>query len=259
MRHPRVKIAAIALVSVLLGGTTATAQPGGRPPGGPGGPGGRGGADFEQDALDRLKLTGSVETRAQRVLDEHQRATRRMLDKARQELLKPMKELLTVDQFVKFQDGLNARPGGTRPVSVDDMVERVMACDKNKTGKVAKEDLPERMQHLVALGDTNKDGYLDRDEIKQLAIKMGQQGQGRGPNQARPFTPADAERALSQAALSGEPRDKARSLIDAYKEATRTVTEERRAELLKQMKDVLSEAQLTRFKDSLESRPRRPA
>jgi hypothetical protein len=254
-----VKILAFALVSVLLGSATASAQPGGRPPGGPGGfggPGGRGGADFEQDALDKLKLTGSVKDKAQRVLDEHDRTTRRMLDKTRQEFLKPMKELLTVDQFVKFQDGLNARPGGARPVSVDDMVERILACDKSNRGMVAKEDLPERMQHLVALGDTNKDGYLDRDEIKQLAIKLGQQG--RGPNQARPFSPADAERSLGQLGLNGESREKARSLVAIYKEATRTVTDERRTELVKRMTDVLSETQLTRFKDSLESRPRRP-
>src|SRR5215471_16588756 len=62
-------------------------------------------------------------------------------------------------------------PGLVRPapISVDDIVERIMAFDKNKDGKVTRDELPERMHHLIALGDTNKDGALDRDEIKKLA------------------------------------------------------------------------------------------
>src|SRR4051794_40741049 len=61
-------------------------------------------------------------------------------------------------------------PGqGPRGVPADDLVERVMAFDKNKDGKVTREELPERMHHLIEQGDTNKDGALDRDELRALA------------------------------------------------------------------------------------------
>ena len=55
-----------------------------------------------------------------------------------------------------------------------------MAFDKNKDGKIAKDELPERMQDLIARGDTNKDGVLDKDEIKALAVKLQQEGLPRG-------------------------------------------------------------------------------
>src|SRR5690242_16347443 len=56
-------------------------------------------------------------------------------------------------------------PDTPNPVSVDDIVERIMSFDKNKDGKVTKDELPERMHHLIEQGDTNKDGALDRDEV----------------------------------------------------------------------------------------------
>src|SRR5215472_9363804 len=66
-------------------------------------------------------------------------------------------------------------PGLVRParISVDDIVERIMAFDKNKDGKVTRDELPERMHDLIIRGDTNKDGALDRDEIRRLATAPG--------------------------------------------------------------------------------------
>src|SRR5262245_56746595 len=57
--------------------------------------------------------------------------------------------------------------------SVEDIVKRIMAFDKNKDGKVTKDELPERMHDLIARGDTNKDGALDKDEIRKLASTPG--------------------------------------------------------------------------------------
>src|SRR5262245_23197505 len=54
---------------------------------------------------------------------------------------------------------------GGRGISADEIADRIMAFDKKGTGKVTKDDLPERMQFLIARGDTNKDGALDRDEV----------------------------------------------------------------------------------------------
>src|SRR5262245_4645612 len=63
-------------------------------------------------------------------------------------------------------------PGQLGRLSVDDIVERIMSFDKNKDGKVTKDELPERMHFLIERGDTNKDGALDRDEIKKLATAL---------------------------------------------------------------------------------------
>ncbi len=61
---------------------------------------------------------------------------------------------------------------GKTPLGVDAVVERIMAFDKGNKGKVAKADLPERMHFLIELGDTNKDGALDRNEVRTLATKL---------------------------------------------------------------------------------------
>src|SRR5215510_10831162 len=73
-------------------------------------------------------------------------------------------------------------PGLVQParISVEDIVERIMAFDKNKDGKVTKDELPERMHDLIARGDTNKDGALDKDEIRKLATDLPREGAFRG-------------------------------------------------------------------------------
>ena len=86
-----------------------------------------------------------------------------------------------------------------------------MVYDKNKTGKVSKDDLPERMQHLVAQGDLNGDGYLDREELEKLALRPTKKGKGpKGPNAAvRAFTSTEAERAVNKLELKDDPKTKA--------------------------------------------------
>jgi hypothetical protein len=61
-------------------------------------------------------------------------------------------------------------------LTADAIVDRIMSFDKNNTGKVTKDDLPERLQYLIEQGDTNKDGALDREEIRALAEKLAQGG-----------------------------------------------------------------------------------
>jgi cytochrome c peroxidase len=86
------------------------------------------------------------------------------------------------------------RRGPGRRIAVDEVVARIMAYDANKDGKISKEELPERMQHLIALGDTNKDGALDKDEVKKLASKLAAD---------RPF-----RRLLGRGRLGGQGRDR---------------------------------------------------
>ena len=208
----------------------------------------------EQRALDRLDLSGKELTKAQDALDAVQAKARREGNAIRQAFLKQVKDAVTLDQYVHLKDDLDAGPnqGPGRPVTVNDLVERVMVYDKNKTGKVSKEDLPERMQHLIAQGDLNGDGYLDREELEKLALRPTRKGKGKGPNAAvRAFTLTEAERAVKKLELKDEPKTRAQKALDTFKEAATKANEERRANLLKQMKEALSEERFNQFKDNL--------
>lgn len=59
--------------------------------------------------------------------------------------------------------------GRTRAEAAQEMVEMLMAFDKNGDGKLDRSELPERMQGLVDRGDTDHDGFLTTEEIRKLA------------------------------------------------------------------------------------------
>ena len=56
---------------------------------------------------------------------------------------------------------------------------RLMGFDENKDGKLSKDELPERMQPLMARMDRDADGFLSKEELET----MGGAG-GRGPGGA---------------------------------------------------------------------------
>ena len=144
-------------------------------------------------------------------------------------------------QFFR-QQPLPSGPG------VDDIVARLMAFDKNKDGKITKDELPERMQFLIDLGDTNKDGALDRDEIKKLATSRATIRRRVGPD----FAPLGIERIVDDLKLSGYKKDRAMAAVKAHEEKVRKLTEQARAELLRNMKEILSEDEWKDFKAALD-------
>jgi Ca2+-binding EF-hand superfamily protein len=75
------------------------------------------------------------------------------------------------------QDGGRGRGGS--------MMERLMGFDKNKDGKVTKDEMPEQMKRMLDRGDANKDGALDRTEIEKMVERFRQGGgrEGRGGGQ----------------------------------------------------------------------------
>ena len=158
-------------------------------------------------------------------------------------------------------------------ISVDEIVERIMSFDKNKKGKVTREDLPERMHHLIALGDTNKDGALDRDEIRRLVTTMastaggfGGPGEGFGGRVEFGGRPegglagpgpgaGDIEGVVDDLKLSGKKKDQAMAAVKAHRENVRKLMDQARGELLQKMKEILSEEELKDFRAALD-RPR---
>jgi hypothetical protein len=73
-------------------------------------------------------------------------------------------------------------PGGDGGQRID----RLMEADANGDGKVSKDELPERMQRLMERMDTNKDGFITRDEAEKASASFGNRGgQGRGQGQSR--------------------------------------------------------------------------
>jgi Ca2+-binding EF-hand superfamily protein len=60
-------------------------------------------------------------------------------------------------------------PGEASGPSADDLVNTLMAFDKNGDKKLSKEEVPERMQGLFARADADHDGVLTADEIRKSA------------------------------------------------------------------------------------------
>jgi len=153
-------------------------------------------------------------------------------------------------------------------IGVEEIVERLMAFDKNKDGKLTKDELPERMHHLIPLGDTNKDGALDKDEIRKLATSVGGfggrvEGQAFGRRLERDGGlvglfgpgPGDIEGVVDDLKLSAKKKDQAMAAVKAHKEIVRKLMDEARGEMMQKMREILSEEELKDFRAALD-RPR---
>jgi hypothetical protein len=272
-----------ALTAALLIAAAVTAQPPGRrggpprPKGPPDGPGG----GLER-IVDDLNLSDAKRDQALAAVRGHQADIRRLTDLAQSELLIKMKDLLSDEQFRSFSTATEPPPGlgprGGRGLASDAIVERIMSFDKNKDGKVTKDELPERMHDLITKGDTNKDGALDRDEIKKLAAELprdddlfpgGRRGPGRGgpkglggpkgrggpPGGPPPFV---FDQALTDLKLADAKKDSATEAVRAHHETVRKLTDLARGDLLLHMQDIMSADEFKEFKVAFDRRPPRP-
>jgi hypothetical protein len=188
-------------------------------------------------------------------------------------------------------DFVTRADGGPGRLGADDVVARIMAFDKNKDGKVTKDELPERMHDLIAKGDTNEDGALDRDEIKKLVaglapgfggaggfgsdrgFQIGGAGPGPGPGgmggfrisgtggpgaSGRPLLIGDGpalggvEGVVDDLKLTGPKKDEAKAAVKAHQETVRKMMEQARADLLQKMKTILSEEEFKDFQAALD-------
>ena len=60
------------------------------------------------------------------------------------------------------------------------MVDRLLAYDKNKDGKISKDEIPADQQARMAESDKNGDGDIERSELEQSIGARMQAGGGRG-------------------------------------------------------------------------------
>jgi len=78
--------------------------------------------------------------------------------------------------------------GGRGPaITVDNVTDHLMSFDRNGDNKLTADELPERMQAIVARGDTSHEGALTRDEVKEMAGQAFKQGPPPGPLFPPPF------------------------------------------------------------------------
>jgi hypothetical protein len=68
------------------------------------------------------------------------------------------------------RDGGRAAPAGFRgALSAEEMIKMMLAGDKNRDGKLAKEELPTLLRNGFDKSDRNGDGVLDEQELRALA------------------------------------------------------------------------------------------
>jgi len=143
----------------------------------------------------------------------------------------------------------------------DMVVARLMSFDKNHDGKVARSELPERMQHLLTRGTVGEDGVLDRTEVRRLAetppptqvltagLQPGRYGFGDGFGFDSKL---HIEGAIDDLRLAGDARRKAFEIANAF-QAGRTARAS--DDLIGTMTKLLTADQLADFKGAFEGQP----
>lgn len=141
----------------------------------------------------------------------------------------------------------------------DIVVARLMTFDTNHDGKVARAELPERMQPLLSRGNVNDDDALDPAEMRRLAqapalvvnarVQPGRYGfsdEGFGFD-----SKLHIDGALDDLRLSGVTREKAFEIARNFLEGR---TERANADLMATMTRLLNPAQLAEFKDAFDGK-----
>lgn len=108
-----------------------------------------------------------------------------------------------------------ARPPAAGPArSPVPVIDRLASFDANADNLISRDELPERMQGLVARGDRNADGALDSDEIRVLANAASSERTRisiqRQPSEGLPGVIADLK-------LAPEKQARALAIVSAHK------------------------------------------
>ena len=139
----------------------------------------------------------------------------------------------------------------------DTVVARLMTFDTNHDGKVARAELPERMQPLLSRGNVNDDDALDPAELRRLAqapppLVNGRVQPGRYGFIDEGFqfdSKLHIDGALDDLRLAGVTREKAFEIARSFQEGR---TDRANADLMATMTRLLNPAQLAEFKDAFD-------
>jgi EF hand domain-containing protein len=139
-----------------------------------------------------------------------------------------------------------------------DVVGRLMSFDRNGDGKIARSELPERMQPVVTQADDNGDGALDAIEIRALARKPSPAATVRGfghpggyafGDQIGVSTRAHVEGAIEDLRLDTATRERALAVASDFLDARESAANDR---LLSELAGVLASDQLADVRTALE-------
>jgi hypothetical protein len=132
-------------------------------------------------------------------------------------------------------------PGPTRSPLV--VIERVMSFDANKDLQLSRDELPERMQGIIARGDRNADGILDFEELRTLinaaAAERTRVAFRREPSEGLPGVVRDLK-------LSPEKHERALAIVNAHKPPP-NVKEPSNDDLYKAMRSLLDDEEYENF------------
>jgi hypothetical protein len=165
---------------------------------------------------------------------------------------------------VQFVSGITTKADTQQTkVSPDEMVTRLMTFDQNHDGRVAIGELSERMRPVVARGDTNGDGALDRAEIQALAVAppapmqtgrvFARQGGYSFGDDAGLSSKSHIEGALDDLRLTADKKERTLPIVRTYVDM---VEHAATADLISQMEPLLSLEQLAAFTTALNQKPR---
>ena len=151
-------------------------------------------------------------------------------------------------------------PPALAGASEEDIVARVMSFDRDADGKVAREELIERMKGLLTRGDADGDGALDGNEIRTLARTPASAGGRGGAFPAMYQLPADSwfpsrshiEGAITDLKLESEAHGRALAVVDAHQQTLKVAAQAAADHLLRDLASVLTTQQLADFKTALE-------
>lgn len=94
------------------------------------------------------------------------------------------------------------------------VIERLLSFDANKDHRITRDELPERMQALIARGDRNADAALDVDEIRAIVNSASSDR----TRVAFRFQPSDGlAGVISDLKLSPAKREQALATLSAHK------------------------------------------
>jgi hypothetical protein len=123
------------------------------------------------------------------------------------------------------------------------VTERLASFDANKDHRITRDELPDRMQGLIARGDKNADGALDFDEIRAL-VNAASSERVRVAFRPQPFDGLPG--VVSDLKLSPEKRERALAIVNAHKSPP-SVNEAGASDLYKAMRSVLDDEEYENF------------